>query len=146
MRHSSTHMAPLRQPRGNGSTSAEPYALGPLHPVVRRWPIVVVTTAVLLAAALAVGFAQRPTYTAAADVNVGRVDVRVQTLPGYVAGAQALAGAYSPVVYSDAVVLPLARRLGISPAAVRARVGAAPIPDATMFRIYGHGDSAADAV
>src|SRR3954466_9592807 len=58
-----------------------PDPLGPLRGVVRRWPVVAAVTALALAAAVAVGLAQSPTYTASADINVGRVDVRVQTLP-----------------------------------------------------------------
>src|SRR3954452_16598965 len=90
-----------------------PDPLGPLRGVVRRWPVVAAVTALALAAAVAAGLAQAPTYTASADINVGRVDVRVQTLPGYVAGAQVLAAAYSRVAASDELITPLARKLGL---------------------------------
>ena len=83
----------------------------PLRGVVRRWPVVLLVTIVLVAAAAGAALLQSPTYTASADVNVGRVDVRVQALPGYVAGAQALAAAYSRIVTSDEVIDPLARQL-----------------------------------
>jgi hypothetical protein len=114
--------------------------------VVRAWPVVLVTTLLLVAAAVAAALAQRPTYTASADINVGRVDVRVQTLPGYVAGAQALAGAYSRVVTSDQIVAGVARRLRLPAGEVRSRLGATPIPEATIFRIFGSGGSVDDAV
>jgi hypothetical protein len=123
-----------------------PDPLGPLHGAVRRWPVVLATTVVLVAAAIAAGLAQQPTYTASADINVGRVDVRVQTLPGYVAGAQALAGAYSRVATSDQIVAGVARRLHLPAGEVRSRLGATPIPEATIFRIFGSGDSVEDAV
>src|SRR4051812_21841223 len=149
---SATHDRPRRKPMGDGpatiaplATSA-PDALGPLRPIVRRWPVVVAVVALALVAAVAAARVQAPTYTASADVNVGRVDVRVESLPGYVAGAQALASAYSRVTTSDDVVTPLARRLKLSPAEVRARLGATPVPEATIFRIFGTGDSADDAV
>jgi hypothetical protein len=123
-----------------------PDPLGPLRGVVRRWPVVLVTTVLLAAVAVAAALAQRPTYTASSDINVGRVDVRVQTLPGYVAGAQALAGAYSRVATSDRIVAGVARRLDLPAGEVRSRLGATPIPEATIFRIFGSGDSVDDAV
>src|SRR3954451_13024526 len=121
-------------------------ALGPLRSVVRFWWVVLIVTVLAVAGAVAAGLAQAPTYTASSDINVGRVDVRVQTLPGYVAGAQALAAAYSRVATSDEVVNPLARRLGLSPAQVRARLGATPVPNGTSFRIFGTGPSERAAV
>jgi hypothetical protein len=124
----------------------EPDPLGPLRGVVRRWPIVAAVTAVLIAAAVAAALAQTPTYTASADINVGRVDVRVQSLPGYVAGAQALASSYSRLATSDDIVTPLARRLRLPAGDVRSRLGASPVPEATIFRVYGTGDSVEDAV
>jgi uncharacterized protein involved in exopolysaccharide biosynthesis len=108
--------------------------------------VVVTVTLVTVAVAVAAGLAQAPTYTSSADINVGRVDVRVQTLPGYVAGAQALAAAYSRVATSDEVVNPLARRLGLSPAQVRLWLGATPVPNGTSFRIFGTGPSEREAV
>lgn len=127
-------------------TPREPDPLGPLRVGLRRWPIVVVVTTVAVGVAILAGLAQTPTYTATADVNVGRVDVRVQTLPGYVAGAQALAAAYSRIASSDAVILPLARQRKLAPAEVRERFAATPIPDSTIFRIYGVGPSEREAV
>lgn len=121
-------------------------ALGPLRGVVRRWPVVLLVTIVLVAAGAGAALLRSPTYTASADVNVGRVDVRVQQLPGWVAGAQALAAAYSRIVTSDEVINPLARQLRLTPAEVRGRLGASPVPEATIFRIYGTGTSEQDAV
>ncbi|MBE2317965.1 hypothetical protein DVA67_018435 [Solirubrobacter sp. CPCC 204708] len=123
----------------------EPDPFGPLRGIVRRWPVVLAVTVVLCGVALVAGYAQAPTYTANAVISVGRVDVRVQTLPGYVAGAQTLAAAYSRTVPTDPIVLPLARQLGIPPAEVRERLWAVPVPESTMFAVYGTGGSAAEA-
>src|SRR3954454_9682986 len=95
-----------------------------LDSVVRRWPIVLGITAVLVVAAIVAGNVQTPTYTASSVISVGRVDVRVQSLPGYVVGAQALAAAYSRVLTTDVIVVPLARQLRMSPAEVRKRLTA----------------------
>src|SRR4051794_31680623 len=126
--------------------AARPDPLGPLRGVARRWPVVLAVAVLALAAAVAAGLAQTPTYTASADINVGRVDVRVQTLPGWVAGAQALAAAYSRVATSDELVTPLARRLRLPAADVRKRLSASPMPNATSFRIWGTGTTEQDAV
>src|SRR4051794_22612535 len=117
-----------------------------LNTVARRWPIVLAITAVMVVAAIVAGNVQTPTYTASSVISVGRVDVRVQTLPGYVAGAQALAAAYSRAMTTDVIVVPLARRLRMSPPAVRKRLVAVPIPEGTLVSIYGSGDSEAEAV
>src|SRR4051794_26971755 len=123
-----------------------PDALGPLRSVVRFWWVVLIVTVLAVAGAVAAGLAQAPTYTASSDINVGRVDVRVQTLPGYVAGAQALAAAYARVATSDELIDPLAKRLKLPAAQLRARISSSPVPNATIFRIWGTGASEQDAI
>src|SRR4051794_28753135 len=72
--------------------ASRPHPLGPLRPAVIRWPIVVFFVVLFAAGAYYVSTSRSPTYTATSTINVGRTDVRVQALPGYVQGAQQLAG------------------------------------------------------
>jgi capsular polysaccharide biosynthesis protein len=122
------------------------HPLGPLRPIGRFWPVVLVVMLLCAGAGAAVGLKRSPTWTASSTINVGRVDVRVQALPGYVAGAETLAGAYSRIVDSPAIVNPVGRKLGMSPAQVAAHVSATPVPSAPMFRIIGTAGSQARAI
>jgi uncharacterized protein involved in exopolysaccharide biosynthesis len=122
------------------------HPLGPLRPVVARWWLVAIVTAIFVAGGVLAGAGRTPTYTASTTLNVGRVDVRVQALPGYVAGATSLAASYSRITTSDEVVVPLAQRLHMTPAQIRARLGATQVPNAPMFSIFGTGGSDRDAI
>src|SRR4051812_26053428 len=94
--------------------AAPPHPLGPLRPAVISWPIVLLFLALFAGGAYYVGTTRDPTYTATSSFNVGRTDVRVQALPGFVEGAQQLAASYSRVAISDAIVRPTARRTGLT--------------------------------
>jgi capsular polysaccharide biosynthesis protein len=119
----------------------DPGALGPLRPVVDRWPLVLLVVLLFVGGAVYAGMTRSPTYRAETQINVGRTDVRVQALPGYVAGAATLANAYSRVVQSDEIIDRVAPALGISKGSVASRLSAAPIPENPILRIVGKGDS-----
>jgi capsular polysaccharide biosynthesis protein len=127
-------------------TYDEQSPLGPLRPIARRWPLVLVITLLCGAAGAVVGLKRSPNYTASSSINVGRVDVRVQALPGYVAGAETLAGAYSRIVDSQVILQPVARRLGMSPLQLANHVAATPVPSSPIFRIIATGGSQARAI
>jgi uncharacterized protein involved in exopolysaccharide biosynthesis len=133
--------APLREKRPRAD-----HPLGPLRPVAARWWIVAIVTLLFAGGAVPAASRRAPTYTASTTINVGRVDVRVQALPGYVAGATSLAASYSRIATSDRIVVPLAQRLKLTPAAVRSRLSATQIPGAPMFTIYGSGADGRQAV
>src|SRR4051794_41585036 len=67
------------------------------HGLRRFWWLIVGLAVLLGAAGVYVGANRGATYTAAASVNVGRVDIRSQALPGYMTAAQALAPPYNPL-------------------------------------------------
>jgi uncharacterized protein involved in exopolysaccharide biosynthesis len=103
--------------------------------------------AVLCGAAGVVAANQRtPTYSATASVNVGRVDIRSEALPGYMSAAQSLAFSYSRVVTSDRIVAAIASSQHLSPQTVAGRLSAAPVPKSPIFTITGTGPSAAAAI
>jgi uncharacterized protein involved in exopolysaccharide biosynthesis len=129
-----------------GVQPAAPHPLGPLRPAVARLPIVLITTLLFVGAAIYVGVTRSPTYTASSTINVGRTDVRVQALPGYVAGAQALAGSYSRVVTSQDVLAPVAKRVGLPFETVKSRLSSTPIPGSSMFTIKATGPDTESAI
>ena len=111
-----------------------------------RWPLVLLVVLVFVGGAVYVGLTRTPTYRAETQINVGRTDVRVQALPGYVAGAATLANAYSRVVMSDEIVDRVASDLGVPKGQVKEDLSAAPIPENPIFRIVGWGDDPDAAV
>jgi|tagenome__1003787_1003787.scaffolds.fasta_scaffold20949135_2 uncharacterized protein involved in exopolysaccharide biosynthesis len=125
---------------------AEPHPLGPLQPVVARWPLVLVVTLLFAGVAFVAGRAQKPTYTSAASLNVGRTDVRVQALPGYVQGATSLASSYSRIAMTPQVEVPLAKELHLSRSEVARRLTAVPVPNNPFFTIQGTGRTPQDAI
>jgi len=122
------------------------HPLGPLRPSVIRWPLVVVCVVLFSGAGYYTATQRSPEFTSTATVNVGRTDVRVQALPGYVQGAQALAASYSRVVTSDRIVDPVASRLGLSSSDVKSRLTASPIPSAPIFEISARGSDEKSAI
>ncbi len=134
---------------GTPSSSRYPddqHPLGPLRPIARRWPLVLIVTVLAAAGGAAIGLKRAPTWSASSEINVGRVDVRVQALPGYVAGAQSLASAYSRIAESETILRPVGRQLDLSPLQVAGRVEASPVPGSPIFRITGHGGDQQSAI
>jgi capsular polysaccharide biosynthesis protein len=126
--------------------SPDPHPLGPLRPSAIRWPIVVLFVLLFAAGGYYVSTTRSPEYSSTATINVGRTDVRVQALPGYVQGAQALASSYSRVATSDEIVGPVAKRLGLTPGEVRSRLSATPISGSPIFDISATGPDARSAI
>ena len=123
-----------------------PSALGPLRPVVDRWPLVLLVVLLFVGGAVYVGLTRTPAYRAETQINVGRTDVRVQALPGYVAGAATLANAYSRVVMSDEIVDRVASDLDVPKGQVKEDLTASPVPENPILRIVGWGDDPEAAV
>jgi capsular polysaccharide biosynthesis protein len=113
----------------------------------RRWWLPVVLAVVLAIAGAFVAYTHAPTYTASASLSVGTTNVNTSAaLGGFAASAPALAGAYSRAVQAEAVVDPVARRLRLSPAAVRGRVIASQVPSTPVIRVDATGPSVQSAV
>jgi capsular polysaccharide biosynthesis protein len=113
----------------------------------RHWILVLVPILVFVAAAGFVGLAREATYTATTRMTIGRLDV---SSPGAIAGfstaTSALASAYSRAIHAEAVVGPTARRLGLPPGLVDARIAATPLPNSPVFKLEARGQSPRAAV
>jgi capsular polysaccharide biosynthesis protein len=143
-RHPDDNLPPGPEPPEPPS-GTEP-ALGPLRPVADRWPLVLLVVLLFVGGGVYAGMSRSPTYRAETEINVGRTDVRVQALPGYVAGAATLANAYSRVVVSDEIVDRVAPELGVPKGDVTANLTAAPVPENPILRIIGKGATPDEAV
>ena len=104
-----------------------PATAGLLEAARRHRTIVLAAVVLALAVATALGIAYKPTYTASTQLNVGRLDVSTQAIPGYAQAIQNLAVSYARLVNATGVVVPVAAQLHMSPGAVRNSVSASPV-------------------
>jgi capsular polysaccharide biosynthesis protein len=114
--------------------------------VRRRWKVIALFAAIGTLLAGVVGFFREPTYTSQTRLNVGRITVSYQSVPGFVEGAKSLAASYSRAVNAAPVVQPIARESGLTPAQVDARVDASPVADSPVFIVQATGPSDRDAI
>lgn len=114
--------------------------------LLRGWPLILLTTLILVAAGIVTGLRRDPVYTAETRMAVGSINASAQSVPGYVAAAEALASSYSRISASDQLVVPLSRRVGLPPEEIEERVEAAPVPEAPLLRMTAEGSSEQDAI
>jgi capsular polysaccharide biosynthesis protein len=112
----------------------------------RSWPVVLACVLVCTGASVAIGLLRSPNYKAESQLFVGSYDVRSVAIPGFVTASNQLADAYSRLAVSDAVVVPVARRLGLTPAVVRERLTSSNIPQSPVVRVTAEGPSRRAAV
>jgi hypothetical protein len=92
------------------------------------------------------GLLRDPVYKAEAQLFVGSFDVRSVAIPGFVTASNQLADAYSRLAASDAVVVPVARQLGLTRAQTRERLSSSNVPQSPVVRITAEGPSRRAAV
>ncbi len=102
-----------------------------------------VAVAVLGAAAGAVG---KSTYTAAAALQVGKVNPNSPGFYGFVQSSTDLAAAFSRAITAAPVLATVQRTLGLSPDAAVTQLSAEPIPESPVFRVIASAPNAAAAV
>lgn len=121
--------------------------VGVIEGVRRHKLLAVLPVTLLVAGALFYGLYSTPTYRAEARQIIGRIDVNQPgALAGFTDATATLATSYSRAIYSSAVVDAVARRTGLTPDQVRARLGAYPIPESAVFVVAGKGPSESDAI
>lgn len=136
------------------SITTEPLLLPPGRPPIRglwsavqhNWRYVAVPAVVALLLAVAVGYAIKPVYTAQTTMNVGRLDVNTQAIPGYATAIQNLAAAYARLVTADGVLGPVATKMHLSIPQVSARVNGSPVALAPLLLVTATGSTAPGAV
>jgi capsular polysaccharide biosynthesis protein len=139
----------------DGQTAAQPRpaqpddpgrVVGPLEAVLHHKLLAVLPLLALVGAALVIVLARTPTYTAQSRLNVGRVDVPAYTLQGVVLGNTTLAVSYARAISAPGVVVPAARRTGLTPNVARDRLSASPVVGSTLIKIDATGPSASSSV
>jgi capsular polysaccharide biosynthesis protein len=112
----------------------------------RSWVLILVCVLACAGAGVAISLLRSPVYKADSQLFVGSFDVRSVAIPGFVTASQQLADAYSRLAASDAVVVPVARQLSLSPAKVRERLSSSNVPGSPVVRITAEGPSRRAAV
>lgn len=112
---------------------------------LRPWLLALCVVA-FTGAGVVAGLSRTPVYTAEARSAVSRIDVTTQSLPGFAAGVQSLAVAYSRIIGAQQVIDATAATLGEDPGVVSDRLSAAPIPESPLFRVFGTGTSPEQAI
>ena len=110
-----------------------------------HWFATLVVGIVLAVAGVAVGLVATPTYTSTGEFQVGTPDVSAQAVPGYVAATQSLASTYARQASSAELIVPVARRLGLSAGTVGSRLSVTSVPDSNDITLSGTGRSASAA-
>jgi capsular polysaccharide biosynthesis protein len=120
--------------------------VGMVEAMRRHWRFVLAPIIVLLAVAAIIGASYKATYTAGVRLNVGRLDVATQSIPGYSAGIQSLAVAYARVVTAEGVVDPVATKLHRPRGQVAGHLQASPVPLAPLIILTATAKTARGAV
>ena len=106
------------------------------------WLIVVLFTLIGTGAAVAVVQQMDRPYYAETQLTVAAPDLQQPgALTGFTDAAGSLASSYSRSVRADGVVSRAARSTEDTPADVRDRVSATPVPDSPIFRITASGET-----
>jgi uncharacterized protein involved in exopolysaccharide biosynthesis len=111
----------------------------------RNWLLIVFAVLVCGGLGAYAGSARDPVYTSSATLSIGRLDLSVQSIPGFAVGGEFVAGGMSRSVKASEVVDPVARRLGLDADEVRAHVASTPVPDSPLFTITATSESADSA-
>jgi hypothetical protein len=121
--------------------------IGPLTAARRSWWIVLLFVLIFTAAGVAAAMRRPPIYSAEARLAVGRIDVSAPgALGSFTVATQALAAQYSRSIDGLGVTRRVAPEVGLTPLQVAARVGATPIPESPVIRVFGTGLSERSAV
>ena len=118
----------------------------PLDAMRRFWWLLVLTVLIGAGLGFAYGHQRDPAYTAEARLSVGRVDVPTQAIAGFQTAAQTLAGTYSRAIVARNVVVPVAKKVDLSPDEVTQHLGATPIPESGIVRVLGVTHDSASAI
>src|SRR4051794_35710672 len=115
---------------------------------IRRHKILFLLPLVLfIGAGAAYGFVRKPTYTAEARLQVGRLDVsQPGALAGFANATQALAATYSRAITADQIRVPVAQKTGLRPGQVGSHLTATPVREGAVIRVIANDKHRARAI
>jgi capsular polysaccharide biosynthesis protein len=112
---------------------------------LQHWLIMVISVVVCTSAGIAVGLIITPTYTAQAQLVVGKSLNLANTaaISGLPLAEEELAEDYSRLITTPAVSHQVGKRLGYNPSGV---LSATPIAESPVIEVYGTGKTKAEAL
>src|SRR4051794_31748049 len=139
--------SPSSTANGHGRNGSAHYVprLTPLQAVRRHLALVLLPVVVFAGVAVAYGVTRTPVYSSTAQLNVGGVNLSVQSIPGYAVAVTQLADAYSRAADATPVVRVVARRTGMRPDAVIRDVSVTPVERSPVIRVAAQGKTAGAA-
>jgi uncharacterized protein involved in exopolysaccharide biosynthesis len=139
--------APSTTPNGQGRNGGGHYVprLTPLQAVRRHLALVLLPILVFVGAAVAYAQTRTPVYSSDAQMNVGGVNLTVQSIPGYAVAVTQLATAYSRAADARPVVRAVARRTHMRPDDVVRNVSVTPVERSPVIRVNAKANTPARA-
>jgi hypothetical protein len=125
-----THATPRAAPR-----------LTILQAVQRNPPLVALPVLALVVIALVVGLLRPANYDSDTQLNVGGVNLTVQSIPGYSVAVAQLAVAYSRAIDATSVVDQVSHATGLPTDVAIDRISATPVEGSPVIRIDAKGSS-----
>lgn len=114
---------------------------------IARHKLLIALSAIVVAiAGIGFGVAHKPTYTAAATLQVGEVNPNSPGFYGYVQAGSSLANSFSRSITAAPVLADIQSKLGLEPTQAAARLSAEPVPLSPTFRVVASGASAKAAI
>jgi hypothetical protein len=111
----------------------------------RHWLLVMALILAGAAAGGVLGARQPQTFESRAILQVGRLDINSQAVPGYVQASKTLAAVYSRIAATEIVEQQVAKRAQMPIATVRANLTAVNTPEGTTMALIARGSTARSA-
>jgi capsular polysaccharide biosynthesis protein len=133
--------------RDEGDIGPDVPHVGLFQALARHWFVALLPVLAFVALGATYAVTRPPVYTATSTLSVVQVDLSSPgALAGFPAASQALASAFSRAVDSDALTVPVAKKLNLNLGNVAGRTFATPVPQSPVIRVYATGGSPAQAV
>jgi hypothetical protein len=123
------------------SSSAPPRRITPSQAIVARPLLVALPILLLLVPLVTLALVRQPVHSAEARLLVGGFNVEAQAVPGFVEASRTLAETYSRVVPTRAITERVAEILQVDVTQVDGHVDATAVPESSIIRIIGKGDT-----
>jgi hypothetical protein len=117
-----------------------------LRAIARHKLLVLLVGVVVAVAGVVIGIQSKPTYTSAATLQVGTVNLNSPGFYGFVQSASDIATVFSRSITAAPVLAEIKSKLGIGASEATQRLSAEPIPVSPSFRIIATGSTAKGAV
>jgi uncharacterized protein involved in exopolysaccharide biosynthesis len=108
--------------------------------------LVLVFAVVFTGAGIAAGIKRKPVWTAAATVQVGKINPNSPGFSGFVQSSTDLATTLSRAITADGVLAIVHSKTGLTPVQSAQRLTATPVPDGAAFSVIATGSTAHGAI